>query len=79
MNGEEIAERPKTSRGKQRPNPDEFASYVMPSPVYKRSPRQEAAVLNIHNRSESGCSDRIADEFDVDMFTVWLFGTALEA
>lgn len=77
MNGDAGSERPKTSRGKQRPTPDEFASYIMPSPVYKRSPRRESSVLNIHDRSESG--EIVQDEFDVEMFTIWLFGTALEA
>ena len=78
MNGDIVTtERPKTSRGKQHPTPDEFTSYVTPSPVYKRSPRRESSVLNIHDRSESG--EVVHDEFDVEVFSIWLFGTALEA
>jgi hypothetical protein len=29
-------ERPKTSRGKQHPSPDEFTDYVVPSPMARR-------------------------------------------
>jgi hypothetical protein len=44
-----MSERPKTSRGKQHPSPDEFASYVVPSPTYDRN-RDIKKIYEIHNQ-----------------------------
>ena len=41
----ETSTRPTTSRGKSRPSPEEFASYVVPSPKGNSSPSVEGKVL----------------------------------
>jgi hypothetical protein len=43
-------DRPKTSRGKQHPSPDEFASYVVPSPrAIVSQEHNEKFVYQVHD------------------------------
>mmetsp|Transcript_16875 Transcript_16875/g.28188 ORF Transcript_16875/g.28188 Transcript_16875/m.28188 type:complete len:125 (+) Transcript_16875:102-476(+) len=58
-------DRPKTSRGVQSPSPDQFTSYVVPSPKFVRQlePQKEASVMSFHSR---GADSEEEEEHEVD-------------
>mmetsp|Transcript_4821 Transcript_4821/g.7328 ORF Transcript_4821/g.7328 Transcript_4821/m.7328 type:complete len:91 (+) Transcript_4821:86-358(+) len=71
--------RPKTSRKKHHPSPDEFADYVVPSPRECRNSSTGGAVLRIHEDNQQSGSNTLNDAStdDVGIFSCMLFGTAL--
>ena len=89
----EASTRPTTSRGKSRPSPEEFASYVVPSPERGSSSPVEGKVLvfdddddkaiNFMESAESGEDESKGEdswntnEEEVVAIGCWLFGSAL--
>ena len=81
--------RPSTSRGKQRPTPEEFADYVVPSPERTKqggSPLQGKVLVFDGDGAQQGNNNRNNDvkkqqqiENDEELVAVgcWLFGSAL--
>jgi hypothetical protein len=84
---ESPSDRPKTSRGKAHPSPDEFFDYVVPSPVQAKADKSKPKVVvfdaeaNVHRApTPSSEIDDINDAQKRDqirMLGCWLFGSAL--
>lgn len=71
-------DRPKTSRGKPVPSPDEFFDYVIPSPTHDTS----VSLLSFDNPQTSDepveCrKDPSSFDFNVIKLGCWLFGSGL--
>jgi len=69
------ANRPKTSRGKAHPSPDEFFDYVIPSPVKVKS---GAINVNSVTHLSDVQRDAINKKEQLRMLGCWLFGSALK-
>lgn len=84
------SERPSTSRGKQKPTPDEFADYVVPSPERVKpneSPVLQGKILVFEekgseeakgsNTAEGGREEGFNKKEEIVAIGCWLFGSAL--
>ena len=86
----ESSSRPTTSRGKSRPSPEEFASYVVPSPergsgsvegkVLVFGDEEDSEAANVVESAVSGKEDWKGNEgYEKELVAIgcWLFGSAL--
>lgn len=85
-NASEVPDRPKTSRGKAHPSPDEFFDYVVPSPQQekqgkKQDKKPKVVFFNEKVALSSQTDDEVLNEAakrdQIRMLGCWLFGSAL--
>jgi hypothetical protein len=90
-NKEELNKRPKTSRGCSNPSPDQFTSYVIPSPPLKRQEKvEDLAVWPVNPPDENNTEVEVQKDSSTsknnfvsllqerDVFLgCWLFGSLL--
>lgn len=76
-------DRPKTSRGKSHPSPDEFFNYVIPSPVHSSAGPSRLVIRSSSSEEEEQAQaleldDRgVRRERQVTLLACWLFGSIM--